>query len=477
MARKGGLQAPLLCRLLLRCASWLAPGHARPEWFARWDRALENCTTLYNRGELTRGARRTFWALCRAAFRDALYTRIPEEQLRHRLRSPGFVLLTAVALLVVVGSLSVGFRGTRALFDPLPIQDPDRLVSIRYTGPAGAPSGVPPREIPIWRGRSKLLSDVAGYWRRRRSSHARVTSNFFPLLGTKPAIGRLLRPGDRDLAILSAAEWRHSFDGDPRAIGRHMRVDGDDYTIVGVLPESFWAISPDIAVWTPLTLEPQPDAGLPYLIGAIGRLKHEVAYDQVRVDLFEAAKAANQVLPRRPEVAEFNAIPGPSWPLYLAGILFAVIIAVVLVIKQQFFKVRPGWRYWGYLGPKLLLSVVIPALVWIEVNAFAARHLPPRGPITFFSGMVTALLFLGASVFGFWWSFADQRRRCPVCFEPLAMPVTIGYWSSVLEPVSTELLCASGHGSLCVPETENGEADRWTSLDASWRELFENKSK
>jgi len=53
------------------------------------------------------------------------------------------------------------------------------------------------------------------------------------------------------------------------------------------------------------------------------------------------------------------------------------------------------------------------------------------------------------------------------------MPVMIGSWASVFEPVTTELLCEEGHGSLCVPET--GQPDRWTPLDASWRELFDSK--
>jgi hypothetical protein len=84
-----------------------------------------------------------------------------------------------------------------------------------------------------------------------------------------------------------------------------------------------------------------------------------------------------------------------------------------------------------------------------------------------------ALLFLAACCFAVWWSFADQRQRCPECLERLALPVTIGSWSSVLEPVTTEFLCESGHGSLCVPETEQSERGRWTALDASWRELFD----
>jgi hypothetical protein len=52
------------------------------------------------------------------------------------------------------------------------------------------------------------------------------------------------------------------------------------------------------------------------------------------------------------------------------------------------------------------------------------------------------------------------------------MPVTIGSWASVFDPAITEFMCEEGHGSLSVAETYADEPDRWTSLDASWQELF-----
>jgi hypothetical protein len=70
------------------------------------------------------------------------------------------------------------------------------------------------------------------------------------------------------------------------------------------------------------------------------------------------------------------------------------------------------------------------------------------------------------------WVFADQRRRCPECLGLLALPVTIGSWASVLEPVSTELVCEQGHGSLSVPESALALPQKWTALDVSWRGLF-----
>ncbi len=56
----------------------------------------------------------------------------------------------------------------------------------------------------------------------------------------------------------------------------------------------------------------------------------------------------------------------------------------------------------------------------------------------------------------------------------MAMPVTMGSWASVFDPVTTELLCDSGHGSLCLQETESG-SDRWTGMDKSWSDLFDRK--
>jgi hypothetical protein len=51
------------------------------------------------------------------------------------------------------------------------------------------------------------------------------------------------------------------------------------------------------------------------------------------------------------------------------------------------------------------------------------------------------------------------------------MPVTMGSWASVFEPVTTEMLCHEGHGSLSVVEGDIGGGDRWVALDTSWRGL------
>src|SRR5205823_5964726 len=120
---------------------------------------------------------------------------------------------------------------------------------------------------------SSLLADIAGYWHRPYVDHARVTTNFFSVLGAKPAYGRSFRPGERDTVVVSDTVWRTRYHADPQLLGSRIRVEGADYQVIGILPESFWAISPRIGAWIPLQLEPDPDPRAPVLIGAIGRLK------------------------------------------------------------------------------------------------------------------------------------------------------------------------------------------------------------
>jgi hypothetical protein len=448
------LGPPFVFRCLLMAAGWVVPSGLRSAWRARWHSILKSAWILFERGELTLQKLAACGGGC---LRDASYARKSREQWRHLVRSPRFLLAAAAILLAVIGVSSHGFRGTRALLRAFPIEDPDRLVAIRYSGAVGQPYGVPPGLIPLWRAQSSLLTDIAGYWHRPYVDHARVTTNFFGLLGVKPAYGRLFQAGDRNSAILSDGAWRTRFGADPRLLGSSITIEGARYTVIGILPEPFWAISPRIGVWTPLELEPEPDPALPFLIGAIGRLKPGASWNALRADLFRVAKTRYPRVPRQPETWA-AVLPGRQLLGYLLGLAFAVAVGIFLIARQQPLLLRLGWPYWRFLLIKTILVTALPFLVWIETGV---------------TGIPMALLFLAPCCFAVWWSFADQRQRCPECLERLAMPVTIGSWSSVLEPVTTEFLCESGHGSLCLPETEQGERGRWTALDASWRELFD----
>jgi len=470
---------PVLYRGLLRAASWLVPVRARNTWHAKWDSVLSNAWILTERGELERSV---LMRCGRDCLCDVLYGRVSKQELRHEVRSPRIILAAGFLMLALVALLSYGFAGTRALFQPLPVQDPEGLVWIRYTGTAGQLSGVPPRVLPAWRANSTLVSGFASYIHKPFSPLARVTPNLFSVLGTRAAQGRLFRPDDSDVVVLSEAGRLSLFGQDTRVLGRRVHLDGGDYTVIGVLPQSFWAISRLINEWLPLPPDGQPDfeiysrqplLGRFVLIPVVGRIKPGAQLERVRTDLFNAAKAGGQPVPRRPEVVPFTAVTGPQLPGYLFGIVFAIGVGAVITALQQPFRIRQGWRYARFLTVKTLLLVAVPALAWVETTSAIRRVGPPDAPEIWVAGILCTILFLPAVAFAFWWSFTDQRRRCPQCLKLLAMPVTIGSWSSVLDPVTTEFLCESGHGSLYLPETEQGEPDRWTALDPSWRDLFD----
>ena len=146
-------------------------------------------------------------------------------------------------------------------------------------------------------------------------------------------------------------------------------------------------------------------------------------------------------------------------------------IGGVLVFRAGPLPSGRGWRYRSFLALKSLCAVAIPSMLWIEA-ASVLRQRTESGVSLLLTAVLPALAFLPVCACAIWWSFADQRRRCPVCLQRLSMPVTMGSWASVLDPATTELVCDFGHGSLSVPESTEGASDRWTNLDPSWRELF-----
>jgi hypothetical protein len=471
MPSLGPIRPPFVYQALVRVASWITPPHARAEWRARWDANLWGWWILFDRGELTSRDRTELLRYGVGSLKDALYLRVSRQSLRHTMRGAPLAALAGLASLLALASATHGFRGVRALFTPSPVADPDSLVWVRYRGAANEPQGVPPQWIPLWRSKTRLLSDMAGFYRPAATPRAYVTSNFFSVLGVRPVLGRFFSEGERDVAVLSGAVWRTMYDRDTGVLGRRVEIGGAPYAIVGVLPETFWALSRSIDIWTPLALDP-PGPEVPFLIGALGRLKEGASEEAVRDELFQIARDARKFLPRRPLVDLFTGIPASPLKPYLFTMLFALACGAVLVARGAPLPWASGLYGWAFLIWKTLCAVLIPTLLWVELIGPLWKIPLPEPARWVVLVAFPSLAYICTCAWLIWWSFADQRRRCPVCLQPLSMPVTIGSWSSVLDPAQTETLCDSGHGMLCQPETTDGPQERWTNLDPSWRELF-----
>jgi putative ABC transport system permease protein len=179
--------------------------------------------------------------------------------LRHLRQAPGFALTTILTLALGIGATTAIFSLVNAVvLKPLPFPEQDRLMWIAEgnhhdSGTAAIPESLSYPNFFDWRARSRAFSGMAAY---HPSSYtltgsgealyldgAIVTSEFFRVLGVTPLIGRDFRPeeekpGNRAV-MLSYSLWQSAFGGVPSVVGRPVTLDGQPYTVVGVMPRGF----------------------------------------------------------------------------------------------------------------------------------------------------------------------------------------------------------------------------------------------
>jgi predicted permease len=171
-------------------------------------------------------------------------------------RTPAFVAAVVAILALGIGMASTMAAVTSAVLRrPLPIEAPERVATLWPTRD-GAEISLLLDDLEQLRGDTQTMRAIAGYVHWGAVPYAvmdgdqplvlpqsRVTGNFFDVLGTRPVLGRLLRPED-DIAgappviVLSYAAWRQHFGGSPQVIGRRLHLSSFalDATVVGVAP-------------------------------------------------------------------------------------------------------------------------------------------------------------------------------------------------------------------------------------------------
>jgi len=162
-------------------------------------------------------------------------------------------------------------------------------------------------------------------------------------------------------------------------------------------------------------------------------------------------------------------VPQQGFSDRLMGNLLPLVFAFATAIMASAGRISlrgRGFRYIAFLLLKMTLLATIMLLLWIEGGA-ALRASLPNAPLRILIGGVLLTVALVVSLdWVILWGLADQHHRCPVCLRRLTMPVRIGSWASVFEPVTTEWLCDAGHGLLSMSETETGHPDCWTTLQS-----------
>ncbi len=223
------------------------------------------------------------------------------------LRNPGVALVGILTLALGIGANTAIFSLLHAvLLRPLPYRDPGRLAWASQYAPLLDATLIPAATFVAWRDQNRSFVDMAAYDDHlcdgnlttgaepvRLDRCAEVSANFFSLLGIQPALGRSFSPqenaaGAHGVMILSDGFWRRRFGANPNVLGKSLRLDNAEYTVVGILPANFVypsQLKPDAFV--PLTLPSKSEWGERESddMSVVGRLKRGVPLEQARAEL------------------------------------------------------------------------------------------------------------------------------------------------------------------------------------------------
>ena len=234
-------------------------------------------------------------------------------------KSPAFTATSVAVLALAIGANTAMFSVLNAvLLRPLPYRSPEELAML-WTGIPGQNLQGRPAYLTVeeWRRQSKSFADMAVFDPvsvtltdadgAGKISVARISPNFFSLLGVQPLQGRSFSAEEaeerRRVALISHRFWQARFGGSRDAIGSSIELDGRFSQIIGILPAGFQVarLNADVDVWEPHTMFPDWEARR----GArgagswfvVGRLRPNVTVDQAQAEMSPIARVLDEELP------------------------------------------------------------------------------------------------------------------------------------------------------------------------------------
>src|ERR1700675_2866210 len=192
--------------------------------------------------------------------------------LRGLRKSPGFAAAAVIVLPLGIGANTAIFSVVNAvLLRPLPLPEPDRLMLVWHVPPAKSFPGVTrfsvsPANYLDWQNHSHVFEKMAALSRPSMNltggsqpeslTAGSATADFFSVMKTAPILGRVFgadedQPGHDKVVLLSTAFWKSHFGSNSNALGQKLTLDGDAYTVIGVMPPTF-DFPPNAQIWVPL---------------------------------------------------------------------------------------------------------------------------------------------------------------------------------------------------------------------------------
>jgi putative ABC transport system permease protein len=215
--------------------------------------------------------------------------------------NPGFTLVAILTLALGIGANTAIFSFVNGvLLKPLPYAHPERILMVWEKPPGGDRNGISTLNYLDWksqntvfdgmaaqRGSSMTMSGVAEPVELRA---ALVSAPYFEIFGVRAALGRTFAKDEDErgaprVAVMSYKLWQNRFGGDKDILGRKLILDGQPYTVIGVLPRNSSYDRTYSEIWLPLVFEPKDMTRNFHWFRSYARLKEGVTLDQARAEM------------------------------------------------------------------------------------------------------------------------------------------------------------------------------------------------
>jgi putative ABC transport system permease protein len=319
-------------------------------------------------------------------------------------KSPGFTIVSVLTLALAIGANTALFSVINGvLLNPLPYPHPEQLITLHESKPNFNTGSISYPNFLDWQKDNRTLSSMAisrgssfsltNLGEAEQVQAQLITSDFFPILGVNPVLGRNFLPADDQIgaaavALVSAGFWKRKFGSAPDILGKSLTLDGKGYTIVGVIPGDFDLslgsfsandIYVPVVQWNNDLLF---DRGAGLGFHGIGRLKPDTTINQARADFAAVARNLAAAYPEVDEGIGAALVPfkqrmvGDVEPFLL--VLFCAVGFVLLIAcanianlllarstgRAREFAVRAalGARKWRLVRQLLTESVLLAAM-------------------------------------------------------------------------------------------------------------------
>jgi putative ABC transport system permease protein len=231
--------------------------------------------------------------------------------LRILVKNPGFAITAILTLALGIGATTAMFSVVYAVFEPMPYPQPDQLVMVWAKTPGGrGPAAA--TELVEWRRRSTSFEAMNGWNgasfnissgdRPEQVPGSRRTPGFFTMEGLPLLVGRDFlpeegQPGNDHVVILSHRLWTRQFSANPDLVGKQIRMNGEPYTVVGVMPPGMYDRF-NSQLWVPLSWRTEDLTRDPSFMLVMARLKDGVTIAQAQAEMDQIAGQLQQEFPK-----------------------------------------------------------------------------------------------------------------------------------------------------------------------------------